>query len=268
MVSSKIRIRWSSQAVRYGLYSVMAVLLITAIGLTAAYPIPSEDETTSANPTDEQAIVLFDPLGLVAQHDADLENQIRTSKKIILVDRSAFDRTARIHEILSKFQTGLTVDDQERLAKLIYEESLRYGYDPELIVSVILTESSFYQRAYSRKGAVGLMQLLPPTGRALAKSNRISLNGTEALYDPHLNIKLGTQYLALLHQRFGDLGLALVAYNHGPTRVAEMMDRGERLPTRYTQKVLHRYKQLLHQKPDNPIQSSKAVTSATERHTG
>lgn len=141
------------------------------------------------------------------------------------------------------------MEDVERLSDLIYHESVRYGYDPELIVSVILTESSFYNRAVSRKGAIGLMQINPVTGQELAGMSQTPFRSAKALYDPHLNIKLGVQYLALLHQRFGDLGLALAAYNYGPTRVADWMDRGERLPPGYTQKILRRYKQLLHEDP-------------------
>lgn len=196
---------------------------------------------------------------LVRGNDAGLTDKIRNAKRIALFEPTAFKRIAKIHQILSAFHSGLSVEDEERLSELIYRESLRYGYDPELIVSVILTESSFYKWAHSRKGAIGLMQLNPITGQELAELNQTPLRSTKALYDPHLNVKLGIQYLALLHQRFGDLGLALAAYNHGPTRVAGLMDRGERLPPGYTQKILRRYKQLLH---ENPIAVLPASTDS------
>jgi soluble lytic murein transglycosylase len=182
-------------------------------------------------------------------NDTGITDKIRNAKRIALFEPTAFKRIAKIHQILSTFHSGLSVEDEERLSELIYRESLRYGYDPELIVSVILTESSFYKWAHSRKGAIGLMQINPITGQELAEINRTPLHSVKALYDPHLNVKLGIQYLALLHQRFGDLGLALTAYNHGPTRVAGLMDRGERLPPGYTQKILRRYEQLLREDP-------------------
>ncbi|HUK56381.1 MAG TPA: lytic transglycosylase domain-containing protein [Nitrospiria bacterium] len=180
-----------------------------------------------------------------------MTDQIRQAKRILLSEPSAFKQISKIHQILHGFHSGLSVQDEERLAELIYQESLRYGYAPELIVSVIMTESSFSQRAYSRKGAIGLMQIKPGTGQEMAEINQISFHGAKALYDPNLNIKLGIQYLALLHQRFGDLKLALTAYNYGPTRIAGYMDRGENIPPGYTRKVLRRYEQLLQENPSD-----------------
>jgi hypothetical protein len=207
-------------------------------------PIPFQTTPKVLQPSGETI-----PVWLTNGNDAGLADKIRNAKRISLYEPTAFKRIARVHQILSAFHSGLSVEDVERLSELIYQESVRYGYDPELIVSVILTESSFYNRAISRKGAIGLMQINPITGQELAEINQTPLHSVKALYDPHLNIKLGVQYLALLHQRFGDLGLALAAYNYGPTRVADWVDRGERLPPGYTQKILRRYKQLLHENP-------------------
>lgn len=166
---------------------------------------------------------------------------------------TAFNHISKIHQILSGYYSGLSVEEEEVLSRLIYEESLRYGYDPELIVSIIMTESSFYNRAVSHKGAIGLMQLLPMTGREVAEMNRIPFGGAEVLYDPHLNVRLGTYYLALLHKRFGNLELALAAYNNGPTRIASLMHQGIQLPTAYSRKVLNRYKQLMRKPMPVPI---------------
>lgn len=222
---------------------------VTMIGLTFAHPLYSNQTPALFSPKESRPAVQTLPVWLIHGNNPGITDQIRDAKKISLYEPTAFRRISKIHQILSEFHSGLSVDDEERLSELIYDESLRYGYDPELIVSVIVTESSFYKWALSRKGAIGMMQINPVTSRELAEINQTPLHSAKALYDPHLNIKLGIQYLALLHQRFGDLGLALAAYNYGPTRVAGLMDRGEHLPPGYTQKILRRYKQLLLENP-------------------
>lgn len=236
----------TSARIRAGLYIGIAVQAFLIFGMVLTGPGQSRDssapygwEAISGPPVGVLTPFMF-PSGAV-----DLEGSIRNAKRITLTEKAAFDRVSRIHEIISDHPTGFTVEQEERLAGRIYQESLQYGYDPELIVSLIFTESSFYQWARSHKGAIGLMQLLPMTGMEMAGMNQIPWGSAEILYDPDLNIKLGTQYLALLHQRFGDLEVALVAYNHGPTRVSKMMYRGRNLPTGYADKVIGGYRRLL-----------------------
>jgi soluble lytic murein transglycosylase-like protein len=86
-----------------------------------------------------------------------------------------------------------------------------YGLEPALIRAVIHAESGFQAKAQSRKGARGLMQLMPETARQHGVAN--SFNG-------HQNIQAGSAYLAALLQQFdGDQTLALAAYNAGPAAV-------------------------------------------------
>ena len=151
----------------------------------------------------------------------------------------------RIHLVLKNFRTGLSPNMERQLANFIYRESLEYNYDPELILALIMTESSFYNWSKSSAGAIGLMQILPATGRAMAKAKNIPWNGKKTLFNPNLNIKLGTHYLALLHDRFGDLETALTAYNYGPSRVAEMQKRCDRLPQAYASRIMNAYKRFL-----------------------
>jgi soluble lytic murein transglycosylase len=95
--------------------------------------------------------------------------------------------------------------------------------------------------AGSRAGALGLMQRLPDTARAVARRQGVEWTGPEILFDPEINVRLGIDYLAELYQRFDDIELALAAYNWGPTYISELQQRGERIPRAYAQRVLRYY---------------------------
>jgi hypothetical protein len=89
----------------------------------------------------------------------------------------------------------------------------RHDLNPRLLAAVVAAESAFDSRAVSRKGARGLMQLMPSTGQ------RYGLSRSE-LFDPEKNLAAGARYLAWLLDRFaGDLPLALAAYNAGEQTV-------------------------------------------------
>lgn len=91
--------------------------------------------------------------------------------------------------------------------------SSKTGIDPDLISSVIEAESGFNSHAVSRKGARGLMQLMPATAAQL---------GVKDAFDPQENVQGGSMYLRdLLIQNHLDLARALAAYNAGPQRVAQ-----------------------------------------------
>jgi soluble lytic murein transglycosylase-like protein len=93
---------------------------------------------------------------------------------------------------------------------LIYEMAGRYAINPYLVAAVVQVESSFNPRAVSRKGAHGLMQLLPATAR------RFGVQRRKDLFDPAKNLEAGIRYLKWLSERFsGDAARVLAAYNAG-----------------------------------------------------
>lgn len=125
---------------------------------------------------------------------------------------------------------------------IIVQAAGRYEVDPHLIRAIILAESGYNPKAKSKKGARGLMQLMPSTARAL---------GVQDIYDPKENIDGGVRYFRSLLDRFdGDVQLALAAYNAGSRHVLNY----EGIPPfkatqRYVKKVLHFHKKFKMEAP-------------------
>ena len=124
-----------------------------------------------------------------------------------------------------------TYSNQEiRRAVIVYAKL--YRLDPALLRAVIKVESNFRQDAISRRGAVGLMQLMPPTAARLQVAN---------IHDPLQNMQGGAKHLRhLLDFYNGDLRLALAAYNAGGHRVKRDVPK-IRETKAYIQKVLASY---------------------------
>jgi len=106
-------------------------------------------------------------------------------------------------------------------ADLLTKNAASAGVDPALVAAVIQQESTFDPSAVSGAGAHGLMQLLPSTGRGLARGVGIKRLQVKQLHDPAIGLRLGTIYLREMIDRFGGkVERALAAYNAGPHRVA------------------------------------------------
>ena len=154
-----------------------------------------------------------------------------------------FRREEEIFRVLQRFKTGLPQAENKKLAWVIERESRTYGQDYRLILAIIKTESSFKYKARSRKGAKGLMQIKPYVGKAIAKDIDIRWEGDQTLFNPHVNVKMGLHYLSRLLLRFGDLKVALTAYNRGPSFVRKQLKTRKELPLRYSKKVLEAYQE-------------------------
>lgn len=104
-------------------------------------------------------------------------------------------------------------DLDQPFASAVAAAAARHGLDPKLLHALIIVESAYQPRALSPAGAAGLTQLMPATAAALGVRDR---------FDADANVLGGADYLARLLLRFGDLRLALAAYNCGPARVAQL----------------------------------------------
>lgn len=96
-----------------------------------------------------------------------------------------------------------------------------YDLDPALIAAVIYRESKFDAQARSSSGAIGLMQLLPETAKGIALHTGGKQFRVADLGDPEINVRYGSFYLRRLLNKYGDVRLALAAYNAGQTNVDE-----------------------------------------------
>ena len=149
----------------------------------------------------------------------------------------------------------------KKIYKLDYMEfvekySEEYGVDKFLILAIIKNESNFKPNIDSHMGAIGLMQLMESTAMEISNEIHDEEIIKEELYDPEMNIKIGTKYFSYLVKHYnGNEALALAAYNAGMGNVDKWIEEGiikengsdlENIPYKetnnYVRKILRDYK--------------------------
>ena len=105
--------------------------------------------------------------------------------------------------------------------------SSQNALDPYLVASLIRQESEFNPGAISRANALGLMQLLPKVGSAVAKQEKLRHYSSDQLFTPEINLQLGTRYFREMVDKFGAFEYALAAYNAGTNRVDDWLGQGK-----------------------------------------
>ncbi len=105
--------------------------------------------------------------------------------------------------------------------------SSQNALDPYLVASLIRQESEFNPSAVSRANALGLMQLLPKVGSAVAKQEKLRNFSSSELFTPEVNLQLGTRYFREMVDKFGAFEYALAAYNAGTNRVDDWLGQGK-----------------------------------------
>ena len=175
--------------------------------------------------------------GLVPKTEADgAYSRVDGDGVTVITDSPTDPRFRRIAGISGTATGWLRVPQAARGSRWgqdIKEVAERYGVDPSLVHAVIGVESAFNPWAVSRKGAQGLMQLMPRTASAL---------GVRDSFNPRENIEGGVRHLRYLLDRYpGDLPLALAAYNAGEGAVDSYRGIPPYAETQqYVQKVLER----------------------------
>jgi len=198
-------------------------------------------------------ISMLSPLMMPLVAKADIYMQQDTREQIVLTNLladSEYTNQRGPYELLIQDELGSLIKpnaimainnnslSRQQISEAIDSASAQTSIDPALLHAVIRVESNYNASAVSRRGAQGLMQLMPSTARRFNVSNP---------YDPAQNVLAGAQYLRELHTLFnGNMPLVIAAYNAGPRSISK---HHMRIPpfieTRlYVPKVLDLYRQL------------------------
>lgn len=165
---------------------VQCVLFIRGVGISTADIYKYEDDN-----------------GVVHFTDAPTDNRFKIFMRDIKKDQ----------KLRTNFKLTNCARNPEEFDPIINACALEFGVEKSLVKAVIHAESGYDPNAVSRKGASGLMQLMPKTAQGLKVSNS---------FDPRENIRGGVRYLKFLLNTFkGDERLALAAYNAGLSKVAQ-----------------------------------------------
>ena len=134
--------------------------------------------------------------------------------------------------------------------ELISENCRLYEVDPFLVVALMKAESRFYSGAHSRVGAMGLMQIMPETGKWIAEKMGLDDYQADNLYQPRYNIPMGIWYISYLYEKFDyNKVKVLAAYNAGATKVNNWLSQGlwtgdlkdiKQIPYKETRKYVER----------------------------
>lgn len=141
-------------------------------------------------------------------------------------------------------------------SEYVYKYSEQNNIDPLLTFAIIKAESNFNRNIKSKSGAIGLMQLMESTALEQAEEVNEEIPVTESLYNPEINIKIGTKYYSKLIQKYNNNTLlALAAYNAGIGNVDKWIEQGiikqdgsdiENIPFKetnnYVRKIVRDYK--------------------------
>ncbi len=145
------------------------------------------------------------------------------------------DENAGGHSVYGAL-SGYMNKKEQLFHPIIIQVSSRHQIDPALVKAIIMAESGYNPKAISKKGAKGLMQLMPSTAQAL---------GVEDIFNPKQNISGGVRYFKQLVNRFdGDIKLALAAYNAGSRNVRQYQGIPPFKSTQYYIEKVFKYYQL------------------------
>ncbi|MEM7009027.1 MAG: transglycosylase SLT domain-containing protein [Thermodesulfobacteriota bacterium] len=200
-------------------------------GYSPAYPNPNP-ETTALNPKAskrKQKAQMLISLGMPEEAQLEIvamEEESRTKEELVVVSL-LYSQVEDYYQSI-KVAQGLGLPQANRLSypkgyqEYVAPYSKKYGVDELLVYSIIREESRFQKDAVSPADARGLMQMIPPTARTVARQVGINGFSLSMLTIPRINIEMGIFYFKQVLDQFdGDVELALASYNAGPHRAAD-----------------------------------------------
>jgi soluble lytic murein transglycosylase-like protein len=149
-----------------------------------------------------------------------------------------------VRSVLTLRAARMQEPDRERLAQALVDAEREVGISVFLLVALIEQESRFDPMAKGPRGSLGLMQVRPFVGRDVAARIGVRWEGDRTLFDPVANVRIGSNYLREVLDRFGSEVLALAAYNMGPNRLARRLARGDDRSPTFVRRVLRDYQGL------------------------
>ena len=208
------------------------------VKITESEPPSDELHVQKAELLGNGGLVDFAERELQAVTPAEGGSWIPAEEAQLYVETGHYDRAIEVMKHSAPNYFALDIPDMPRpywealFPKAYWNDLKRYaaanGLDPYLVASLIRQESEFNPNAVSRANAVGLMQLLPKTGRTVARQEKLKRYNASQLYMPAVNLQLGTRYFRGMVDKFGgSFEYALAAYNAGSDRVEEWLGQGK-----------------------------------------
>jgi soluble lytic murein transglycosylase len=208
-----------------------ALSIVVLLGLTSSL-LPSLGVAGELQDSERTARVAHahELLGSRYKHSV-----VRTGEDVEMINQLVYQWT---HDSLPESYKK----DYKKVAQTIIDESLKYGFDPIFVMSVISHESRFKPTTVGSFGEIGLMQIRPETAKWISKKLKIGYSGKKKdLKSPETNIRIGTAYLSYLRGHFDSQArLYLAAYNMGQGNVASALDR-HIWPKEYASHVMSHY---------------------------
>jgi soluble lytic murein transglycosylase-like protein len=184
-------------------------LLLTAFAASVGYVV------NDSGPAEAKAESPRFPV-VIGSEAVKLRAEIDAARSELDLANAQLDRWHKIFSYSSQYRVGAD------LATSIFDIASAEGIEPDLAFRLVRVESEFNERATSPVGAVGLTQLMLPTARYFQKGIT-----REQLYDRDTNLRIGFRYLrTLVRENKGNVRLALLVYNRGPTAVQNSRSQG------------------------------------------
>jgi soluble lytic murein transglycosylase len=220
-------------------YGYLAADKVNSIYQLSDNPVDVSEADISALKNRNEFCVAFELMVLDRNNEAKLQwwHAVRPlNKKEILVaaklaQQWQWDEIAIFTIAKAKYWDDIEIRFPLSYTDKILENSAQQKLNPVILYGLIRRESAFNENARSPTGARGLMQIMPRTGRDIARNLKERWRGNNSLYNPVTNLKYGAYYYQKLLTQFdGHYALALAAYNAGPHRVKQWLPETESLP--------------------------------------